>query len=60
MWKALIKLVESWSYRCKHNYILESTNNILDREMYKEGKEVICRTEYIYRCTKCCDFKKLS
>ena len=59
MWKALIKLVEKWAYRCEHNYELVSQSNIMDREMFEKGVEVNARTEFLYRCTKCMDSKKI-
>jgi len=60
MWKALIKLVEKWSYRCDHSYVLIEKTDVLDREMYEKGEKVHCRTEYLYACEKCMDSKKLS
>jgi len=58
MWKALIKLVESWSYRCDHNYEL-----VTQEQVYNNGKTndtIPDKIYYKYRCTKCCDFKVLS
>ena len=60
MWKAIIKLIEKWAYRCDHNWELAEKKNILDREMYEKGIEINARTEYLYRCTKCMESKKIS
>jgi len=50
MWKALIKLVESWSYRCKHDWEQIGKANIFinakDRMPYK--------STVTYRCKSCC------
>ena len=51
--KAIINLINSWAYRCEHNWELLEKRNILDRELYLEGKEVSARTEWIYWCDKC-------
>lgn len=56
MWKALIKLVEKWSYRCKHNWVVERNTEIFHSPDNKMPK----RIETIYRCTKCCEFKRYS
>jgi len=32
----------------------------MDREMYEKNVEINTRTEYLYRCTKCLESKKLS
>lgn len=56
MWEALIKLVEKWSYRCEHDWeSLAKTNIYLDGDKDKLPIK-ITRT---YRCTKCCEFKRL-
>lgn len=60
MWKALVNLVNRWSYRCDHKYELIEERNILDREMYNNGIEISTRTEHIYFCNKCGDSKKIS
>lgn len=55
MWKALIKLVEKWSYRCPHDWELIKEMRSMDRR-YKKGdlpEKVIMH----YRCKKCCEFK---
>ena len=59
MWKALIKLVEKWAYRCDHKWELINKSNILDREMYQKGIEINARTEYTYVCEKCLLSKKI-
>ena len=59
MWKALIKLVEKWAYRCDHKWELINQSNILDREMYEKGIKINARTEYTYVCKKCLLSKKI-
>lgn len=59
MWKALIKLVEKWAYRCGHKWELTNQSNILDREMYEKGIEINARIEYTYVCKKCLLSKKI-
>lgn len=59
MWKAIIKLIEKWAYRCDHDWQLVEQRNILDRGMYEKGVEINARTEYIYRCAKCMESKKV-
>ena len=56
MWKALIKLVEKWSYRCDHDWVLVKEVKVFD-EHKSTGlpRDLV----YAYRCTKCCEFKKL-
>jgi hypothetical protein len=55
MWEALIKLVESWSYRCKHDWEQVGRSNTFftstDRMPYK--------TTVTYRCTSCCASKQI-
>ncbi len=41
MWKALIKLVESWAYRCEHEWELVSKTNIYDN--YRKDMPIIIR-----------------
>ena len=45
MWKAIIKLIEKWAYRCDHDWQLVEQRNILDREMYDKGVEINTRTK---------------
>jgi hypothetical protein len=59
MWKALIKLVEKWSYRCDHTWTQLYQTNVLDREMFKKGIEVNSHTKYVYICEKCLEHKKI-
>lgn len=59
MWKALIKLIESWSYRCEHEWECLEKRNVLDREMYEKGVEINARTEWTYCCKKCCESKQI-
>ena len=54
MWKALIKLVESWSYRCDHEWVKEAETRVFATE----DSKLPYKTKYVYRCTKCCDIKK--
>lgn len=60
MWKALIKLVEKWGYRCDHKWKLINQSKILDREMYKKGIEINARIEFTYVCEKCLLSKKIT
>jgi hypothetical protein len=53
MWEAIIKWIESRSYRCDHNYEL-----IMQDKLYENHKSKMPHAEiFAYRCTKCCDFK---
>ena len=54
MWKALIKLVESWSRRCDHEWVKEAE---IDIYQYEDSK-MPCKKKITYRCTKCCKIKK--
>lgn len=53
MWKALIKLVEKWAYKCKHNWKLEEKVNIYQYYTSKLPYKI----KTIYRCHKCCEVK---
>ena len=53
MWKALIKLVEKWAYRCEHDWELVHRANVLDREMYAKGVEISRKVVFTYVCRKC-------
>ena len=56
MWKALIKLVESWSYRCDHDWIKEGS--ITTETRFGPGH--YCKNKIItYRCTKCCETRSV-
>lgn len=59
MWKALVKLVEKWSYRCDHEWELLRTSRVLDREMYKKGIEIASETQSTFICKKCLNSKKI-
>lgn len=50
MWKVLIKLVESFSYRCPHKW------ELLEKHKIKFSNNIL----WIYRCEKCCKAKKIS
>ena len=55
MWKALIKWVESWSEKCDHDweFLLKSEKHIFSsKDPY--------RIQFIYRCTVCCESKKIN
>lgn len=55
MWKALIKLIESWAYRCEHNW--EEINR---SAIYGSAKDKLPHTRTMtYMCTKCGEHKKL-
>jgi hypothetical protein len=54
MWKALIKLIESWSYRCEHNL-----EKIAETEVYENEYSKIPHTrKFTYMCLKCGEIKK--
>lgn len=54
MWKAIIKLVESWSYRCEHDWeYIEEINYYKDSTSKHPHRKT-----HVYRCKKCCEFKK--
>lgn len=55
MWKALIKLVLSWSYRCEHDW-----ENMVQNNVFNDGNtdKIPDKIIYTYRCKKCCEFKK--
>ena len=55
MWKALIKLVEKWAYRCDHNWEFVKEVNVY----FSSNSELPYKTKLTYRCTKCCKFKKI-
>jgi len=49
MWKALIKLVEKWAYRCEHDW-----ESIIETQtFYTAGDRIPHTRKYVYRCTKC-------
>jgi hypothetical protein len=52
MWKALIKLIEKWSYSCDHNW--ENEKEVKTFNRFSDIPHII---EVTYRCTKCCKFK---
>jgi hypothetical protein len=56
MWEAIIKWIESKSYRCKHNWELVSKNNVY----WSSEDKIPSKIVHIYRCTKCCESKKIS
>ncbi len=51
MWKALIKLIEKWAYRCEHDWELVTKVNVREKSIGITGYE------FIYRCKKCCKSK---
>jgi hypothetical protein len=56
MWKALIKLVETWGYRCEHDYELVHTAEIFSDPTDTTPNSI----QFLYRCTKCCESKTLN
>lgn len=51
MWKALIKLVEKWAYRCEHDW-----EKITETQTYHTDEDKFPHTrKYVYRCKKCGD-----
>ena len=56
MWKVLIKWVESWSYRCEHDW------EVIDKTAVysKPDDKMPYQINYSYRCKKCCEFKKIT
>ena len=58
MWKALIKLVEKWAYRCKHNWIKENTQEVYDSG--KSNSELPKKIIRTYVCDKCLKYKQIS
>lgn len=55
MWKALIKLVEKWAYRCEHDWEL-----IDDVRVFKEPtSELPMVANKTYVCKKCIDSKTI-
>jgi len=57
MWKALIKLIEKWAYICDHDYEQFHKSHVYKPEL---STKLPIRTEYIFRCTKCCKTKQIS
>lgn len=54
MWKALIKWIESWSYRCEHDFEKIKETNVYDTP----DSKLPYKTLFLYRCKKCCEFKQ--
>ncbi len=54
MWKALIKLVESWSYRCEHDW-----DEVSEMDIVKEGCKNPVETRKTFMCSKCGEFKQI-
>ena len=60
MWKALIKLVEKWSYRCEHNWEKEHSTSVYHSSYNSNDTSAVpLRVERTYVCTKCMASKKL-
>lgn len=55
MWKALIKLVNKWAYRCDHEWEALKTFEV----KYDENSTIPYRFIYTYRCKKCCEVKTI-
>lgn len=54
MWKALIKVVEKWAYRCEHDWKKIKKIDVMDPR-YKYPIE----TNVTYACKKCYESKKI-
>jgi hypothetical protein len=59
MWKAIVKLIEKWSYSCPHEWEKFNVSEVWDRAMYEKGVEVVTRTETTFLCNKCLCSKKI-
>ena len=54
MWKALIKLVESWGHRCEHKFV-----KVDETAVYETVNSKMPHTrKYIFMCAKCGEIKK--
>ena len=56
MWKALIKWVESWSYRCEHDWVFHDKAEYFNGSYTKMPNKI----SSVYRCKKCCESKKIT
>ena len=56
MRKALIKLIESWAYRCAHDWKKINTTNVF----FSSADKFPYSTKITYRCTKCGQTDKIS
>ena len=55
MWKALIKLVEKWAYRCDHDFKLIDTRNKYETNSIEDKKVMLpfeSRKTYMCKCGK--------
>jgi len=48
MWKAIIKLIKKWAYRCNHKFELIDQIRVYHYEL-----DVRIRVEYLFICKKC-------
>lgn len=53
MWKALIKLVEKWAYRCEHDWSKEEEVKIYSTEDSKMPHS----SKHLFVCKKCMETK---
>lgn len=53
MWKALIKLVESWAFRCEHDWEQLTPHDIYSSNYRPGDNDVPIMTKIVHRCTKC-------
>lgn len=54
MWKALIKLVEKWAYRCEHDWELISEMEVVNKECQYPVEQ-----RKTFMCNKCGDFQQI-
>ncbi len=55
MWKALVKWVESWSYRCDHDW--DKGQHV---DIYERGLELPIKSFKVYTCKKCKEYKRIN
>ncbi len=58
MWKAIIKLIEKWAYRCDHEWYKEDTTEVFS-SYKKEKGDLPTRIIRTYVCKKCMSKKTL-
>lgn len=55
MWKALIKLIEKWAYRCDHEWEHTHTTDVRQKTDWNERTYTV----FLYVCKKCCKSKRI-
>ncbi len=55
MWKAIINWINRLNYQCEHNWEKLQTVDVYTNSNSKRPYE----TKHVYRCTKCCNYKKI-